>query len=84
MHIISDEGRTSVVYRLEDGLVLKLPRESIPASMATEIENAFAVERRLLERLGQHPQIVQYVPISTSRLYYANVAQQLPWMLRDV
>jgi hypothetical protein len=58
MHIISDEGRTSVVYRVEKGLALKLPRKSDDQSMVAEIAAAFAIERKLLERLGPHPQIV--------------------------
>lgn len=71
METISNEGRTSVVYRVRKGktaLACKMPRD-LPDQesyqrLVDEIDNAFAVERKLLERLGDHPGIVRYVPTS--------------------
>jgi hypothetical protein len=65
MEIVSDGGRTSIVYRLEEGLVLKLPRSSVPERFRAEIAAAFVIEKQLLERLGLCPHIVRYVPTST-------------------
>jgi hypothetical protein len=66
MDIISEKGRTAIVYRVERGLISKSPRTEGSEQFRAEIKNAFAVEKQLLERLGKHPRIVQYVPISTS------------------
>jgi hypothetical protein len=66
MDIISEKGRTAVVYRVKRGLVCKSPRTIDNKGLQAEFKNAFAVERQLLERLGNHPRIVQYVPTSTS------------------
>jgi hypothetical protein len=52
MDIVSDEGRTSTVYRVKVGLVVKSPRVSTHASVLAEIKDAFPLERQLLERLG--------------------------------
>jgi hypothetical protein len=64
MEIVSDGGRTSIVYRLKEGLVLKLPRSSVPEGFRAEIASAFVIEKQLLERLGPGPRIVRYVPTS--------------------
>ncbi|KAH8723059.1 kinase-like domain-containing protein [Phaeosphaeriaceae sp. PMI808] len=53
-------GRTAVVYRVEEGLVCKAPWNVDSEEYRAEIENAFAVEKSLLERLGVHPQIIRY------------------------
>jgi hypothetical protein len=60
MDILSDEGRTSAVCRLRTGFVCKIPRTKVPERLRSELKNAFAVEKGLLERLGDHPGIVKY------------------------
>jgi hypothetical protein len=62
MELVSDSGRTSIVSRLRDGLVLKLPRTGLSKEFLDEIHHAFDVEHALLQRLGDHPGIVRYVP----------------------
>jgi hypothetical protein len=72
MERISNEGRTSIVYRVRRGkttLACKMPRDLPYQELVDEIENAFAVERQLLERLGDHPGIVRYVSISAKYLF---------------
>jgi hypothetical protein len=66
MDIISQKGRTAVVHRVEEGLICKSPRSEGSVKFLAEIKNAFAVEKQLLERLGVHPGIVRYGPISKS------------------
>jgi serine/threonine protein kinase len=70
MELICDEGRTSTVYRVIPGLIVKSPRTSdyLSAESLAEFKNAFAVEEKLLERLGRHPRIVRYVPTSTNEV----------------
>lgn len=65
MEIISNKGRTSVVYRCGSGMVAKIPREmsaGLPdrKEWDAEIDNAFMVEQKLLRLLGLHPRIVVY------------------------
>lgn len=60
MEIISEKGRTSVVHRVQRGLVCKVPRSQCSEWLLAEINNAFLVERRLLERLGDHCRIIRY------------------------
>ncbi|KAF2024858.1 kinase-like protein [Setomelanomma holmii] len=52
------QGRTAFVYRVKEGLVCKVPSDTNSDRYRAEIENAFVVEKRLLERLGHHPRIV--------------------------
>lgn len=52
-----------MVYRVRRGFVCKMLRGLGSEKLIAEIDNAFAVERQLLERLGAHPRIVRYVPI---------------------
>ncbi|KAH8722760.1 hypothetical protein GQ44DRAFT_828842 [Phaeosphaeriaceae sp. PMI808] len=59
MDILREEGRTSIVYRVKEGLVLKSPRR-LPEQLLAEFDHAFIVEKRLLERLGRHSRIVRY------------------------
>jgi hypothetical protein len=59
MEMIDDEGRTSVVFRLREGLVWKSQRTGVDDEIVKEISNAFNVEHALLQRLGYHPGIVQ-------------------------
>ena len=66
MERIGTPGRTAIVYRVGNGFVCKVPRSPGDTFLEAEFKNAFAVEKRLLERLGVHPRIVQYVPISTT------------------
>jgi hypothetical protein len=63
MDIVSAEGATSIVYRVQLGLVCKSPRRGCSERQSTWIANNFAVEELLLQRLGDHPRIVQYVYI---------------------
>ncbi|OAL55907.1 kinase-like protein [Pyrenochaeta sp. DS3sAY3a] len=53
-------GRTATVHRVEDGLVCKAPWSLTSEKLRAEIDNAFEVEKRILERLGVHPRIVQF------------------------
>ncbi|KKY13735.1 putative protein kinase-like domain [Phaeomoniella chlamydospora] len=53
-------GSTSVFYRYNRDLLLKTPRSSIQKEFAQDIQRAFTVEPRILERLGDHPRIVKY------------------------
>jgi hypothetical protein len=69
MEMISNKGRTSIVYRIGLGRAGKMPRDmdlELPGleEFAIEIDNAFDVEKKLLERLGNHPRIVRSVIIS--------------------
>lgn len=66
MEIISRQGRTAIVYRVGRDSVCKVPRSKGSERLIAEIDNAFVVERELLQMLGVHPRIVQYVPISTT------------------
>ncbi|OAL45261.1 hypothetical protein IQ07DRAFT_662121 [Pyrenochaeta sp. DS3sAY3a] len=52
-------GRTSFVYRVKEGFVCKAPSTTDSETYRADIENAFMVERRLLEQLGAHPRIVR-------------------------
>jgi hypothetical protein len=63
MELLSRKGSTADVYRLEHGLVCKAPRRftTYTAERRAWNDNAFVVERQLLERLGRHPRIVEYV-----------------------
>lgn len=66
MEIISKSGRTSIVYRYANGLAAKMPREmsaGLPGRKEwdAEVDNAFMVEQKLLQRLGVHPRIVVFV-----------------------
>ncbi|KAF2726452.1 kinase-like protein [Polyplosphaeria fusca] len=60
MEMISNKGRTSMVYRVGKGLVCKIPYNQGSNQFLAEVDNAFAVESRLLEKLGNHPRIVPY------------------------
>lgn len=57
MEITSREVRISNVYRVNKGLVLKLPWTAIclPEDRIAELKDAFVVERQLPERQGRHP-----------------------------
>ncbi|KAH7405772.1 kinase-like domain-containing protein [Phaeosphaeria sp. MPI-PUGE-AT-0046c] len=65
MNIVSQKGRTSVVYRTQQGLVCKSPQPGGSERFRTDVANQFAVEKQLLERLGNHPWIVKYYGPST-------------------
>ncbi|KAF1992914.1 kinase-like protein [Amniculicola lignicola CBS 123094] len=58
------KGRTAIVYRVKGGngctKVCKMPRGGGSKRLLAEIDNAFMVEKKLLQRLGDHPRIVQY------------------------
>jgi hypothetical protein len=59
MELIDNEGRTSIVFRLREGLVWKSQRTGVDDDFLKEISNAFNVEHALLQRLGCHPGIVR-------------------------
>ena len=74
MDVISEDGRTAIVYRLEKGFVAKMPRdmqEGLPGreEFAAETDHAFSVEVRLFERMGYHPRITPFVFTSTSNTH---------------
>ena len=50
-------GSTSSFYRLEDGMILK----SLWPAIAEKDAYKVTVEKRIFERLGEHPRIVKYV-----------------------
>ena len=50
-------GSTSSFYRLEDGMILK----SLWPAIAERDVYKLTVEKRILERLGEHQRIVRYV-----------------------
>ncbi|KAF2680727.1 kinase-like protein [Lentithecium fluviatile CBS 122367] len=50
-------GRTSFVHCVKEGVVGKVPRKTHDEKLNAEFKNAFAVEKQLLERLGDHPRI---------------------------
>jgi len=64
MEMISQRGRSAVVYRVAPGLVCKIPKSPPYKNLVAEFKNSFAVEKQLLQRLGSHPRIVRYVPLS--------------------
>lgn len=49
-------GSTSAFYQVEDGMVIK----SLHKVFAQQDAYKVTVERQILERLGEHPRIVQY------------------------
>lgn len=68
----SFRGSTSRFYRV-DGGILKCPVEVWKESRAyekltDEIANSFAVERQILDMLGNHPRIVKSIPQSPVRI----------------
>lgn len=72
MEILSTEGRTAIVFRVAQGLVGKMPRDMHKTlagheEFVAEVDNAFAVEKRLLDRLGDHPRIIRSVSFCTPR-----------------
>jgi len=60
MDVISNKGRTAVIYRFKEGLVCKIPWDPGHKHLAAEFEKAIAVEKQLLERLGTHTGIIRY------------------------
>jgi hypothetical protein len=66
MEEVGSPGRTAIVYRVTEGIVVKTPRPTFSKALESEIDNAFIVEEQLLQRLGSHPRIVQYVSICTN------------------
>jgi serine/threonine protein kinase len=66
MEIVDDLGSTSKVYRVREGLVWKSQRKAPDEFWSEKIANAFKVEHKLLQRLGNHPGIVRYVPLLTT------------------
>lgn len=66
MDVISNIGRTAIVFRVGAGLAGKMPRdmqEGLPGreEFTAEVDNAFAVEEELFKRVGYHPGIVRFV-----------------------
>jgi hypothetical protein len=56
MEMLSNQGRTSIVFRVGEGHACKIPREmqqglSGREAFAAEVDNAFTVEERLFKRL---------------------------------
>jgi hypothetical protein len=60
MEIISYKGRTALIYRWEKGLVCKIPWAGAPKHLELEFEEAIITEKKILERLGRHPGIIEY------------------------
>ncbi|KAI1643249.1 kinase-like protein, partial [Daldinia loculata] len=54
-------GSTSVLIRVQPGVVLKRPHDSINKDFAARIATCFAAEHQILEILGDHPRIVKYL-----------------------
>jgi hypothetical protein len=67
MEVVSYQGRTAIIHRLQ-GLVLKIPWPAREPH-ASEFKNAIAVEKELLQILGDHPGIIQYVFTSITARY---------------
>jgi hypothetical protein len=59
MELITQRGRSAIVYRVAPGLVCKIPKNPPYEELAAEFKNSFAVEKQLLQRLGSHPNIVR-------------------------
>ncbi|KAM4063813.1 kinase [Hirsutella rhossiliensis] len=62
----SFEGSTSEFIRVQNGEVLKYPRQIWKESrlydtLTRDIETSFSVECQILEHLGHHPRIVKYL-----------------------
>ncbi|KAF2015097.1 hypothetical protein BU24DRAFT_493560 [Aaosphaeria arxii CBS 175.79] len=61
MEVLSNSGRTSIIYTISDTLVWKTVRRSpLNEKFTAENEHAALVEQQLLHRLGTHPSIIQY------------------------
>jgi hypothetical protein len=54
-------GSTSAFYEVEDGMILK----SLYPSIAERDAYKLLVEKRILEKLGEHPRIIKYVDVHT-------------------
>ncbi|KAI1652468.1 kinase-like domain-containing protein [Daldinia decipiens] len=54
-------GSTSVLIRVQPGVVLKHPGDSINEDFVASIARHFVVEAQILEILGDHPRIVKYL-----------------------
>lgn len=54
-------GSTTAVYQVEDGVIFK----SLRPAFAERDGYKVVVERKILERLGEHPTIVKYVGART-------------------
>lgn len=48
-------GSTSTFHRVEDGMILK----TLHPSIAERDAYKFMVEKKILERLGEHPRIIK-------------------------
>jgi len=54
-----------MVFRLWQGVVLKLPKEKF------KVEHNFAIKRQILKILGEYPRIIKYNKLSSLLyLYY--------------
>lgn len=62
MKVISDEGRTAIVYQWEPGFVCKIPWPHAPKHLEVEFEEAVLNEQKILTKISRHPGIVEYVP----------------------
>ncbi|KAI1476853.1 hypothetical protein K445DRAFT_78767 [Daldinia sp. EC12] len=54
-------GSTSVFSQVQPGVVLKYLRPIKNRALAARITNCFVVGREILEALGKHPRIVNYL-----------------------
>jgi hypothetical protein len=52
-------GSTGIIEPVSPGVVVKLPHSFKDPSLERDVVESFAAERRILERLGQHPRIVR-------------------------
>lgn len=50
-------GSTSTFYRVEDGILLK----SLWPAIAERDTYKVTVEKKIFERLGEHPRIIKYI-----------------------
>jgi hypothetical protein len=54
-------GSTSSFYQVEEGMVLK----SLYSTIAKRDAHKLAVEKKILERLGEHSRLIKYVHLHT-------------------
>ncbi|KPM40378.1 hypothetical protein AK830_g6171 [Neonectria ditissima] len=54
-------GSTCSIKRVSPGIVVKEPLQFKQQGLASKVTRCFSVEPRILEQLGQHPRIVQYL-----------------------
>ncbi|OAA66808.1 Protein kinase-like domain protein [Niveomyces insectorum RCEF 264] len=58
---VTNLGNTSSVIRVRPGVVEKRPHNYKTPQLQDSVATSFAVERQILEHLGDHPRIVRYL-----------------------